>query len=239
MTVTHNEPCKKCHTNERYKSGACKYCSIANAKKWYKENKERAIKNSREWKRENRERAKENNKKSREKYIERTGHDYIYTHISGKYKSEYFRERYKKNGQKLREAARKFYHEHREEISKRRRENRNCEREAEYREKNKEKVAQANREWAKNNKDKVNAIAHKKRAILRNCEGSYTSEEWIALCEAYGNKCLCCRKPNIKLTVDHIIPLSRGGSNYITNIQPLCQACNNKKYTKTTDYRMK
>ena len=77
-------------------------------------------------------------------------------------------------------------------------------------------------------------IAHLKAqryARERGAEGSYTIEEWEALCEKHQHRCAICgeQKP---LTVDHIIPLSKGGTNYISNIQPLCRNCNSKKHNK-------
>jgi 5-methylcytosine-specific restriction endonuclease McrA len=39
------------------------------------------------------------------------------------------------------------------------------------------------------------------------------------------------------LTADHNVQLSLGGSNAISNIQPLCGECNGAKGLATTDYR--
>ena len=62
-------------------------------------------------------------------------------------------------------------------------------------------------------------------------EGIFTTEEWEEIKKRYNYTCFHCDRmePYIKLTKDHIIPLSKGGSNYIQNIQPLCQGCNSRK----------
>lgn len=77
-----------------------------------------------------------------------------------------------------------------------------------------------------------------RRARLRNAEGQFTRLEWEELKKKYGYMCLCCKKtePEIKLCADHIIPLSKGGRNDISNIQPLCRLCNGIKAVKTIDF---
>lgn len=77
---------------------------------------------------------------------------------------------------------------------------------------------------------------HARRARTMHNGGSFTEEEWNALCAHYDYRCLCCGglKP---LTRDHVIPISKGGDNSINNIQPLCETCNKSKGNKTIDYR--
>lgn len=78
----------------------------------------------------------------------------------------------------------------------------------------------------------------KRRATLAGAEGSHTDAEWNELKKHYNYMCLCCKQqePFVKLTEDHIVPLSLGGSNDISNIQPLCKSCNCRKHTKPLNY---
>lgn len=68
----------------------------------------------------------------------------------------------------------------------------------------------------------------------RGATGKHTLKQWEALKAKCGYKCQHCGKkePQVKLTRDHIVPISRGGSNDISNIQPLCKKCNSSKHNK-------
>jgi 5-methylcytosine-specific restriction endonuclease McrA len=70
---------------------------------------------------------------------------------------------------------------------------------------------------------------------IRENGGKHTLGEWETLKARYNWTCPCCKKV-LELVKDHIIPLAKGGSSNIENIQPLCRSCNAKKHTNTTKY---
>jgi len=70
------------------------------------------------------------------------------------------------------------------------------------------------------------------RSRLLNAEGSFTREEWETRKIQFGNRCVYCDRKSKRLTPDHYIPLSKGGTNFIDNIVPACQDCNRRKWSK-------
>ena len=76
-----------------------------------------------------------------------------------------------------------------------------------------------------------------KRAIKCKAPGTFTADEWLALCAKYG-RCLKCGSTMRRLTIDHIIPLKAPGATHdLSGIQPLCRNCNASKSRRIIDYR--
>lgn len=131
----------------------------------------------------------------------------------------------------------------------------------EYAKANPDQAKRSKRKWLDKNLKKMAAyyrVYNKKRKAIdpeyvktkreycrtrtlrrRQVGGSHTIGEWEALKAATGNKCLCCgvSGDEVALTRDHVVPLSKGGTDDISNIQPLCASCNSKKRARTIDYR--
>lgn len=61
--------------------------------------------------------------------------------------------------------------------------------------------------------------------------GGHILKDWENMKAEYNFTCPCCKQsePAIKLTTDHIVPISFGGTDNIDNIQPLCISCNARK----------
>ena len=86
--------------------------------------------------------------------------------------------------------------------------------------------------YRRNNKDKI-AVNNRRRNHSK-VVGDLTLNQWQEIKKRQGYKCVMCTKiePEIKLTIDHIIPLSKDGKHTSSNIQGLCKSCNSKKNNK-------
>ena len=66
-----------------------------------------------------------------------------------------------------------------------------------------------------------------------------TQEQWESILANADYKCLKCGQAE-NLTMDHIVPLSKGGRHEFKNIQPLCLSCNSgKRDREAIDYHIK
>lgn len=134
----------------------------------------------------------------------------------------------KQNSEKRRLESKTYFHNHREKEAVRN---------SRYRETNSKRLLEKNRLNKRNNRSRFRSYEHKRRALLNAAPGQFTKEEFDQLCSKYNHRCLRCGLEK-QLVPDHVIPLSKGGTNFITNIQPLCSKCNaSKNRHHSTDYR--
>ena len=95
-----------------------------------------------------------------------------------------------------------------------------------------EKHRQTCRDWAKNHPEQMRAIVARRRSLLAGAEGRYTKADISAMKLKQGNLCACCHDALTDYHVDHVIPLTKGGTNWPDNLQLLCPTCNRSKGNK-------
>lgn len=101
-----------------------------------------------------------------------------------------------------------------------------------WREKNKEKVAAYQSRWRKENYiPREQELYCARMARAHGCEGFHTTRDFLRLVHRFNGKCAYCGINPVDGR-DHVVPNSKGGSNYIGNVLPACQFCNSSKSNK-------
>jgi len=128
---------------------------------------------------------------------------------------------------RIKDRSKKWYLEHREEsiLYNTKRNKDNAKQHSGYTEK-----------YRRKNPIRYALYEHIRRTRKTRAGGSFTPEQWTVLCTLHHNLCISCGKKR-KLTPDHVVPVSKGGTSDISNIQPLCGPCNSSKGSKEKDYR--
>ncbi len=115
----------------------------------------------------------------------------------------------------------------------------NKERIQQYYEENKEHILEQTKQYFQTPEGKAVAKAGRqnRRALVRNAQGSHTGKQVLELFDKQKGICVYCKTKLYKsgnngFHADHIMPLSKGGSNNVSNIQLLCPRCNLSKHNK-------
>jgi len=221
-TLFDGKTCSKCgswkpfaeYHKDKYKpdgyTSGCKICRNLSTLDWFYKNQDRCNEKSKEWYYQNYDRSLKNSANYKATHRETIRADYLSSEGKAK-KRQYWSTRTEKRAK----VKRDFFTRH------------------------PGLATEYQRGWRARNPESCRAIGRRKSHQRRARElagGSYSESDWKLLCVAYGHICLCCKEAKV-LTVDHVIPIKRGGPNTIENLQPLCKPCNLKKGIKDTDYR--
>lgn len=241
--------------------GTCKECRNARAQEFADANKERLTEYKHEWYTANKERLNKRNRAyyhaNREREIERRRANYL---ANPQRERESRRKWAIENRELVRQNHLKWRIANRNHLRETQRAYRekwfadpaNKEHRREYErnwyQANKERMNEYSRQWRTANKIRVrecekarranNPFAFKayklrRRALEANAEGFHTAEDIQRQYDAQKGKCYYCKaKVNDTYHVDHVIPLSRGGSNWPTNLVIACVSCNCSKRDK-------
>lgn len=162
----------------------------------------------------------------------------------GECSKELAKEYRRNNPEKVKESLKMWYEENREKM---------LEYHKQYHKKtyanNREKILACNKKWYEENKEKADIYyleyrmknkdkiskrsGHKRRALKKASGGSFTTEQLNHCLEFFNNKCAYTGEQlGESYDIDHIKPISKGGTSYIFNLVPTTPTANRCKSNK-------
>ena len=233
------KPCANCGSVEKRPSGKCAPCDRKRAREWKSKNKDKISASGTRYRAENRDAVlsakKEWYQKNKDRIAEKKREERIINgdDIRARQRASYRKNKdkanartnayYKANKSQVLEQQAKSYTANREkrmEISKR------------WAEKNREKCRVIKKAWSKRNVDYIKEKTASRRATLKSA-GKLSRGIVNKLFKLQRGRCPCCGENlGTDYHLDHIVPLSRGGSNTDNNVQLLSAKCNLAKGAK-------
>ena len=184
--------------------------------KWRDANREKCREYSRKFRASNPEKAREAVRASGAKHPE-TKRDYRVANADKV--RDYMRNYHAAHRDKSRESARKYRAANPEKDRERHRK---------YNAANKDKSRERLRKYRATHPDVVRAQKHRRRSLINTSIVDAPTARQIE--EIMREPCIYCGEPSEHL--DHVIPLSRGGTHEIDNLVPACAKCNVSKWAK-------
>ena len=140
-----------------------------------------------------------------------------------------------RNGERLRAQSKEYYQQNRDAV---------IASTSEWQRNNPVAVRAKNKRWSDANPEKVKAAkaaryqanrdqhreyVRNRRMRIRKVGGQFTEGEFKRKLALYANRCHWCGRVIQDVHRDHLIPLAKGGTNFISNVVPSCVPCNMRK----------
>lgn len=87
---------------------------------------------------------------------------------------------------------------------------------------------ESSRRWQARNKDARRITQEHRRARKASAPGVFSVEQARLRVSYYGGRCWICHRSEGR-SLDHVVALCNGGSNWPSNLRPACRRCNSSK----------
>jgi 5-methylcytosine-specific restriction endonuclease McrA len=95
-----------------------------------------------------------------------------------------------------------------------------------------EKTRAAIAAWQRNNPERYRMISKRHRVRRLGIKAELTVDQWLSAIEVFDSRCAYCLRKLDVCETDHVVAISRGGTDNQDNVVPACGPCNVKKGTR-------